>query len=178
MSTKGTSMAVPIYRNSLQISPSKLVTMADEECQILKHSHQWVETINPSIVVMKEILQGTVQGVQMLFDQLSANLTKLTKMHQASSNSNQDNYRDNGQWHFLHIDNPDWVYDAPSDLSQRRTFQGRVWSFCMKYGHHGKWVCTHTDSSHRCSDAHSKEGSEPEDSFRCNNKQNGLQNSD
>jgi hypothetical protein len=34
------------YReNKLNLTPSTLVTMADEESQVLKHSHQWVETI-------------------------------------------------------------------------------------------------------------------------------------
>jgi hypothetical protein len=33
--------------------------MADEECQILKHSQQWVETIDPSVVGLQALLQTT-----------------------------------------------------------------------------------------------------------------------
>ncbi len=45
--------------NKLKLTSNKLVTMADEECQILKHSHQWVETIDPSIVAMQALVQTT-----------------------------------------------------------------------------------------------------------------------
>lgn len=105
-------------------------------------------SVDPSIVAMRALLQGNTQGVQTLFDQLSANLTKLTKMYQASSKFYQDSYKDHGQKRFLNNNNPDWVYEAPTDLSQQRTFRGRVWTFCMKCGRHGKWVYTHTNSSH------------------------------
>jgi hypothetical protein len=42
----------------LKLTPLTLVTMADEEFQVLKHSHQWVENIDPSIVAMKATLQS------------------------------------------------------------------------------------------------------------------------
>ena len=38
--------------NKLALMPSNLVTLADEECQVLKHSSQWVETIDPSVAAM------------------------------------------------------------------------------------------------------------------------------
>jgi hypothetical protein len=50
--------------NSLQLLAMTLITMADEECQILKHSNQWVETIDPTIVAMKALLQGTENEIQ------------------------------------------------------------------------------------------------------------------
>jgi hypothetical protein len=34
-------------------------------------------------------------------------------------------------------------------MQHTRTFQGKTWSFCTKCGWHGKWVCTHTDATHR-----------------------------
>jgi hypothetical protein len=33
--------------NFLKPTPITLVTLVDEECQVLKHSSQWVETIDP-----------------------------------------------------------------------------------------------------------------------------------
>jgi hypothetical protein len=37
--------------------PLKLVQMADEECQILRHSHQWVKTIDPSVTALQASLE-------------------------------------------------------------------------------------------------------------------------
>jgi hypothetical protein len=71
--------------NTLQTSPTQLVKLADEECQILKHSQQWVETIDPSVIAMQALLQSTNQGNSSLFQSLEANLSALTKMHQNSS---------------------------------------------------------------------------------------------
>jgi hypothetical protein len=63
--------------NTLSLSPMTLITMADEECQILRHSNQWVETIDPSIVAMKAALQGSVADTKALYEHLTAHLTKL-----------------------------------------------------------------------------------------------------
>jgi hypothetical protein len=62
--------------SSLKVSPMKLVSLANEECQILKHSNQWVETIDPKIVVMKGLVQENVQAATAFLEQLSAHLTR------------------------------------------------------------------------------------------------------
>jgi hypothetical protein len=72
--------------NSLKVSPMKLVSMADEECQILKHSNQWVETIDPSIVAMNALVQGNMNGAHSLLEQLSAHLSSLTKDYNPTRN--------------------------------------------------------------------------------------------
>jgi hypothetical protein len=53
-------MTIPLIQQSIlqwqreymestsKLAPTELVTMADEESQVLKHSNQWVETIFPS----------------------------------------------------------------------------------------------------------------------------------
>jgi hypothetical protein len=48
--------------NKLHTSPSQLVKLADEECQILKHSHQWVETIDPLVLGLQAMFQSTNKG--------------------------------------------------------------------------------------------------------------------
>jgi hypothetical protein len=55
--------------NSLKLNPSTLVTLADEECQVLKHSSQWVETIDPSVTAMQALFQTTTQGTTKIFEQ-------------------------------------------------------------------------------------------------------------
>jgi hypothetical protein len=134
--------------NKLQTSPFKLVKMADDECQILKHSLQWVETIDPSVVVMQAVFQATTQGNTDLFQSIAANLSALTKMQQPYNKSPRVD-DDSHSGRRFHFDTPEWVYDAPKDLSQRKVYQGRTWYFCTKCGRDGKWVCTHSDATHR-----------------------------
>ena len=135
--------------NTLPLSPMTLITMADEECQILRHSNQWVETIDPFIVAMKAALQGTAADTKALYEHLTAHLTKL--VHNAQELKQTYVSYDNKDGPFRHYsnDNPPWVYDAPEDMQHARTFRGKTWSFCTKCGRHGKWVCTHTNATHR-----------------------------
>lgn len=151
--------------NSLKISTMKLVSMADEECQILRHSNQWVETIDPSIVAMKAILQGTTQGTTALLKQLSAHLSSLKKLPYQDTNSGDYSANKNeggvAQGRRHGNDNPPWVYDAPDDATQKRTFWGRTWYFCTKCGKAGKWVCTHTDAMHHSSYQHHRRPMSP-----------------
>jgi hypothetical protein len=59
-----------------------------QRCQILKHSNQWVETIDPSIVAMKVLLQTLTAGTSSLFETLTTKLTKLAKMYHDSMSNN------------------------------------------------------------------------------------------
>ena len=109
--------------NSLQLMAMTLITMADEECQILKHSKQWVETIDPTIVAMKELLQGTENDSKALYEQLMAHLTKLVNTAK-EDNKHRYQLHDNRDGTFRHYgnDTSPWVYEAPKDLHQKHTF--------------------------------------------------------
>jgi hypothetical protein len=131
--------------NSLTLTPSTLVSMADEECQVLKHSCQWVETIDPSVAAMQAMFQTNKEGSAKFFQTLAANFTELSKK-QREFNKSYNNNRDD---RYGSNNNPDWLYDPPTDINESRTFRGRQWNFCTKCGRNGKWVCTHTNESHR-----------------------------
>jgi hypothetical protein len=129
--------------STIPITPSTLVSMADEECQVLKHSSQWVETIDPSVAAMQAMIQADKEGSAKFFQTLATNFTEL-------SNKQRDN-RDIRMQHYDRNrmnNNPDWIFTPPTDLSEARTFRGRQWHFCTKCGHNGRWVYTHTDATH------------------------------
>jgi len=117
--------------NTLIISPTSLMTMADEEIQILRHSNQWVETIEPSVVAMKVLFQGNLTGTQTLFQQIQANLEKIAKSRDSSSD---------GASGRQYSDRPDWVFDAPTTKTEQREYHGRIWHYCTQCGRNGKWV--------------------------------------
>jgi hypothetical protein len=119
--------------STLTLTPSTLVSMADEECQVLKHSSQWVETINPSVAAMQAMIQANKEGSAKFFQTLATNFMEI-------SNKQRDINRDikmppHDQYGMNN--NPDWIFTPPSDLSEARTFQGRQWYFCTKCGRSG-----------------------------------------
>jgi hypothetical protein len=68
--------------SKLKLAPSVLVTVADEECQVLKHANQWVETINPSVVAMKAMLQTHQSGAVDVFKTIAAHFTEMNSKQQ------------------------------------------------------------------------------------------------
>jgi hypothetical protein len=44
------------------------------------------------------------------------------------------------------------AHDPPSDPHEIRQFNNRLWNFCTHCGRNGRWVCTHTDATHRSGD--------------------------
>jgi hypothetical protein len=58
--------------NVLQLTPQMLVTMADNECQILKHSNQCIKTIDPSIAAMQAMVQSHQLGSVDVFKSITA----------------------------------------------------------------------------------------------------------
>jgi hypothetical protein len=121
--------------NKLNLTPSSLVTMANEECQVLKHANQWVEIIDPSIVAMQALISSNREGSAHLFKSLAANFSELVKKQQ-DINKEFRHHRDDGyRVHGLNPNNnPDWLFNPPEDISQTRYFNGRTWHFCTKCG--------------------------------------------
>jgi hypothetical protein len=100
--------------NKLKLTPSSLVTMADEECQVLKHANQWVETIDPSIVAMQARLHSNKEGSATIFKSLALNFTELVKKQSDINREIRQHWhegtRSNG---FNPNNNPDWIYTPP-----------------------------------------------------------------
>jgi hypothetical protein len=61
--------------NTLTLTPSTLVSMANEEYQVLKHSSQWVETIAPLVAAMQAMIQSNKKESTKFFQTLAANFT-------------------------------------------------------------------------------------------------------
>ncbi len=66
--------------------------MANQECQVLKHANQWVETIDPSIVTMQALFQTSKEGsanffkaLALMLENLPRNNMRLTKITKETS---------------------------------------------------------------------------------------------
>jgi hypothetical protein len=54
----------------------KLITMVDDKCQVLKHSQQWVETIDPSILALQAMMQTSTSSSADILKTLAAHFSK------------------------------------------------------------------------------------------------------
>lgn len=75
--------------NKLSTTLAKLVAMADDECQVLKPSHQWVEIIDQSIAAMQAAFQTTNGQSLENFKSLAAKTQQHCNMHRPG---NPDHY--------------------------------------------------------------------------------------
>jgi hypothetical protein len=129
----------------LALTPLKLLRLADEESQILKHSNQWVETIDPSISTLQAFVTEKATTSNDLLCTLTANLG--FHVHSRSPRTTPPSmFYDGLEWRSFKGGS---FYDAPSDLTTPRYYDGRFWYFCTKCGRNGRWVCTHRDDTHK-----------------------------
>jgi hypothetical protein len=129
--------------NKLTLTPSNLVLQADQECQILTHAGQWVETIDPSIVAMQGLIHQNKTKSNDIFQALAANFSQITQRQKDLVSSFRPSH-----WSNHSNQTPEWLLDAPTDPEQIKYFNGRYCHFCTKCGKNGRWVCTHTDATH------------------------------
>lgn len=112
------------------------------------------------------MLNSTASSANTLFKKLTANLSKWSKLQYVPTvqDKNSNNASSRHSPSFQNIpskyaqDSPEWVYDQPKHITKMRTYQWRIWSFCGKCGCNGKWVCTHTESTHQNSDFLQRKG--------------------
>jgi len=128
---------------TLVLTPTILATKADQECQILKHAGQWVETIDPSVVAMQAIFQTTKNRSGPIFQSLAANFSSIAQKQKDINHSLRGSHKSLSQG-----DTPDWLLRPPTMRGQIKHFNGRDWHYCTKCGRNGHWVCTHTDETH------------------------------
>ena len=134
------------FENTLPLTPHLLISKADAECQVLTHAGQWVETSAPSITALKATLKANTTHSGEILKTIVANFSQL---HQRNRDHNhwsrpttRPSSRSSSQL------SPEWVQDPPTYPDQIRHYYGRYWHFCSKCGQQGRWVCTHTDSTH------------------------------
>jgi hypothetical protein len=125
---------------TLLLTPTTLVSKADQECQVLKHAGQWVETIDPSVLAMQAMIQTTKQTSGDLLQSLAANFSSI--LQKQRDKHSRYTTRNASQ------DTPEWLLKPPTSQGQIKHFNGRDWHFCTKSGCNGRWVCTHTDATH------------------------------
>jgi hypothetical protein len=119
--------------NQLPLTPSSLALKANQECQILTHAGQWVETIDPSIIAMLALLHHNKTKTGEIFQNLAANFSQIThRQKEVTRSLRQPNHSGSSS------QTPEWLMEAPSDPEQLKLFDGRYWHYCSKCGKNGR----------------------------------------
>ncbi len=134
------------FESTLTFTPQELVGKADQECQILTHAGQWVETIDPSVSALQASIREDKTQSGELLQTLAANLTQVTYRHKEYTKGQRVSTRPPSRQ--SNTSTPEWVFDKPTYPDQIRMFNNRYWHFCNKCGTNGRWVCTHTNETH------------------------------
>jgi hypothetical protein len=131
----------------LQLTPLRLIQMADEESQILKHSQQWVEKIGPSTTALQAQLEEKSQTSLDVIKHITAHLGFTPSSRAPPGNHYYSPHYSKENKEKQMLDGRSF-YDVPIDLFTPRYYEGRYWYFCSKCGKNGQWVCTHCDDTH------------------------------
>ncbi len=110
--------------STLHLTPKPLLHTADEECQILCHSHQWVDMIDRTVSALQAALTTNMAQSNELFQKIAAPFSLTAPNHRANGKYHQD-------------DCPSGP--APADLNTPKYYKGKDWFFCTKCGRDGVW---------------------------------------
>lgn len=125
---------------STDLTPKKLITMADDKIRLLKHALQWKEETPPAVMALQAKVLESEASTAACLCQLTAHLTTLTKayQYQRPSMGKQTPY-------------PDWMVTAPTDPSDtihHANHRQYTWCTHCRQGE-GLWVSTHNTSTHQ-----------------------------
>jgi hypothetical protein len=136
------------FEAKLEFTPATLITKADQECQVLQHAGQWVETIDPSVMAMQAMFQATKTQSVDLLQTLAANFSQISQRQRDSVRSSKYPASLSSSRAPAPTSHPTWLSYPPKDLEDVKHYNGRYWHWCTKCGKDGRWVCTHTDATH------------------------------
>jgi hypothetical protein len=121
------------HGETLHLDPLLLTDKTSKRICILKTVGKLHDSsTSPEIVALKARLEEYAKTTTSAFNAITTKLNKNNHQHQPSQC-------------------PPWFSQPPTDPNQTREHDGRTWHWCPKCNasRGGRWVCTHTASTHR-----------------------------
>ncbi len=137
------------------ITPTKLLKLADDKAQVLKHAGQWRDVDTPAVMALKIALEKQKSDSDTLVRKLVAHVSKLTNQrpypcqhqphdpyHPDPNKRPYDNFDRSSRY-------PTWMMTAPADLNETKVVDRRIYLWCTKCRQNqGLWVNHHNTSTH------------------------------
>lgn len=121
------------------LTPTKLIKMADDKIQVLRHAGLWNETENPNVMALKLELDQQKQNNKELVQQIVAHISRITDRSSKAQNGL------NGYQH------PAWMTTPPHSITEiSKVMNGKSYVWCTKCRRgQGLWVATHNTETHQ-----------------------------
>jgi hypothetical protein len=123
-------------------TPQSLVEAADKKCKALRQSIQLYTSTDADIMA----LLCAKQQPTLAFTPPTLGT------HQHTDGKQHGRHR---------LPRPQWFDKPPKDPNQTYHHENRVWHWCPKCGDSGKWVCTHSASTHSDNFVKKRKGVQP-----------------
>jgi hypothetical protein len=123
------------------MTPVKLLQLAEDKICILRHANQWVETEESSLMALKAQMLQQKQDSDKTIQRLVAHVGRLA----------QRNLKRGPQDHNASPTNryPAWMIQPPQPGQHTQLVNNRLYSWCTKCRKgQGLWVCRHTTDTH------------------------------
>jgi hypothetical protein len=147
-------------------TPTKLLKLADDKVQILRHAGQWKVTESPAIMALKLELQRQKEESTQFARQLVAHIGQLTHKHRNNNPRNSTQHPPSGVTHhnasFLPTKGtwpghqneqnhryPPWMTTPPNNVQETQVHDRKVYSWRTKcHNGMGLWVNHHNSETH------------------------------
>ncbi len=137
------------------LTPTKLLKLADDKSQILKHAGQWKDTDTPAVMALKLALEKQKSASDNMVKQLVAHISKINNQrpYPRSYQDYNPTQQDTNKRSFDKFDNsnryPSWMITAPTDMNETKVVERRLYTWCSKCRQgQGLWVNHHNTSTH------------------------------
>jgi hypothetical protein len=131
-----------------QLHPEKLLKMADDKIQILKHAGQWKELDTPDIMALQLELQQQKRDSDRLVRTLVAHVSRLAGTHR-DNNQLRNKHPHEGHHQGNHHKYPPWMIIPPQYPTETKLVDHRLYTWCTKCRQgQGLWVCRHNTETH------------------------------
>jgi hypothetical protein len=134
------------------LNPEKLLKMADDKIQVLKHVDQWKESDNVEIMALKLELQKQKQDSDIIIWNLVAHVSRISHAHHfPHNNMNQKHPLPNSTPSIpTHMPKyPPWMIIPPQHPMETKLVDRHLYTWCTKCRQgQGLWVCRHNTETH------------------------------
>jgi hypothetical protein len=120
------------------LTPAKLLKLADDKAQILKHAGHWTTVEPPAVMALKlELEQQRLQS-QTMVKNLVAHVGQLLQKQWHRPNNGGGTYQ-----------HPAWMTDPPAPGQLAKMHDDKQYNWCSKCRQgKGLWVLRHTSNTH------------------------------
>jgi hypothetical protein len=123
------------------LTPTKLLQLAEDKIQVLRHADQWTKLEDPAIMALQAQLTQQKHASDLTIQRLVAHVGRLAQRTLKRGPQDQSTPT-NAKY-------PAWMIQSPHPNQHTQLVDNKIYTWCKKCRHgQGLWVCRHTTETH------------------------------